>query len=259
MFWGYGNLARYLGPHQPVLAFRSRALQGEDEHQTIEELAESYLRDLKAVQPHGPYYLGGYCFGGLVAYEMAHRLRANGEDIPFVALINSMPPNSRYTQFCWTPKSAWRFALNVCLKSLYLIPNSTQQWAELLRWKMRVLCRRCRLLVDNDPTSTDPCATGEYYDESGYNETEQRLWQTHLRAILRYRPPVSDLRVALFRSPLHLLYSSFEADYGWSEFAKAKVTIRVIPGTHHTMMEKPSVRQLAKELRSMLVSAHSDP
>ena len=74
MLWGYRNLVRHLGEDQPVLAFQSQGLQGEPEPESIEALAATYVAELRRFRPHGPYYLGGYCFGGLVAYEMARRL-----------------------------------------------------------------------------------------------------------------------------------------------------------------------------------------
>ncbi|MES2695947.1 MAG: amino acid adenylation domain-containing protein, partial [Verrucomicrobiota bacterium] len=74
MFWGYANIAKYLGGERPVFAFKSRGLDGQPEWPTIEEMATHYLADLRAQQPHGPYLIAGYCFGGVVAYEMARQL-----------------------------------------------------------------------------------------------------------------------------------------------------------------------------------------
>ena len=72
------NLARSLGADQPVFGLRSYGLGGEPPHYTIEDMAVHYLREIRTVQPKGPYFLSGYCFGGMVAYEMA-RLRAVAE------------------------------------------------------------------------------------------------------------------------------------------------------------------------------------
>src|ERR1041384_8169070 len=58
MFWGYANLSRYLGAEQPVFGFRAPGLAGREETARIEDMAAQYLRDLRAIQPHGPYYLG---------------------------------------------------------------------------------------------------------------------------------------------------------------------------------------------------------
>ncbi|HEX4646645.1 MAG TPA: amino acid adenylation domain-containing protein, partial [Verrucomicrobiae bacterium] len=99
MFWGYTNLSKYLGSEQPLFAFKSRGMDGLEEFGTIEEMAAQYVADLRAFQPHGPYRLGGYCFGGNVAYEMARLLREQGETISLLALINCAPPNSSYARF----------------------------------------------------------------------------------------------------------------------------------------------------------------
>src|SRR3954469_25088298 len=96
MFWGYSNLARHLGNDQPIYAFKSRGLEGLPEWATIEEMAANYITDLRAHQPRGPYLLGGYCFGGVVAYEMARQLEGQGEKVTLLALINCSPPNTDY-------------------------------------------------------------------------------------------------------------------------------------------------------------------
>src|SRR5205823_12104647 len=57
----------------------------------IEELAAYYVESIRGVQPHGPYRLGGFCFSGLVAYEMARLLREEGEELGLLALIDSYP------------------------------------------------------------------------------------------------------------------------------------------------------------------------
>ena len=76
MFWGYVNLARHL--KQPVYGFKSRGLDGLPELESIAEMASQYIADLRRVCPHGPYSLGGYCFGGVLAFEMARQLEAEG-------------------------------------------------------------------------------------------------------------------------------------------------------------------------------------
>src|SRR5207253_9633907 len=64
-----------------------------------------YIADMRRVQPKGPYHLGGYCFGGNVAFEMARQLSSQNEQVDLLALINCAPPNSRYGRPTWTPRS----------------------------------------------------------------------------------------------------------------------------------------------------------
>jgi thioesterase domain-containing protein len=60
-------------------------------HHTLEGLAAHYVSEIRRVQAHGPYRLGGFCFSGLVAYEMARHLQAEGETVSTLALIDTYP------------------------------------------------------------------------------------------------------------------------------------------------------------------------
>ncbi len=83
-------LSDALGLNQPLYAFEPEGLDGGAIHRgSIEELARHYVAEMRKLQPHGPYKIGGYCFGGLVAFEMAHQLRAVGETTGPIAMFNA--------------------------------------------------------------------------------------------------------------------------------------------------------------------------
>ncbi|RKI48186.1 alpha/beta fold hydrolase, partial [Corallococcus sp. AB049A] len=88
----YSELARRLGPSLPVYGLQSRGLDGGPVAESIEEMADLYIDAIRTVQPHGPYQLGGWSLGGLVAYEMARRLRDAGEAVDLLALIDAYVP-----------------------------------------------------------------------------------------------------------------------------------------------------------------------
>jgi len=89
----YHELSRRLGPDQPFYGLQSRGIYGRNSPlRTVEEMAEHYLGELEQIRPCGPYHLVGYCFGGIVAYEMAQRLRERGEEVALLALINAPSP-----------------------------------------------------------------------------------------------------------------------------------------------------------------------
>ncbi len=95
---GYGALARNLGPDQPFYGLQPRGIDGGAPlHSSVESMAAHYLRAIRRVQPHGPYLLGGRCLGSLVAYEMARRLRAKGQEVAMLAVLDSSGP-SRHTR-----------------------------------------------------------------------------------------------------------------------------------------------------------------
>jgi acyl carrier protein len=86
----YADLARRLGPDRPLYALHAQGLYGRDPvHTSIDEMARAYVAQVREVQPHGPYALLGYCFGGHVAHEMALLLRAAGEPVELVGHINA--------------------------------------------------------------------------------------------------------------------------------------------------------------------------
>lgn len=86
------TLARQAGPDQPFYALEPFTFSSDQPLPSIETLAASYLTYVRSVQPHGPYLLGGYCNGGLLAYEMARQLYAQGETVDLLALVNPSSP-----------------------------------------------------------------------------------------------------------------------------------------------------------------------
>ncbi len=88
------ELSRHLGPGRPFYGIQARGVDGTTTpFATIEEMAEAYLAEVRAVQPAGPYHLSGYCGGGVVAYEMARRLHQAGEQVASLVVIDAARPN----------------------------------------------------------------------------------------------------------------------------------------------------------------------
>lgn len=91
--FSYVELAQSLGPEQPFYALQARGLEGRGEpFENLEEMAAEYVRTIRTVQPEGPYRLGGWSFGGAVAFEMARQLRAAGARVDLLALLDSWSP-----------------------------------------------------------------------------------------------------------------------------------------------------------------------
>ena len=86
----FNDLARLLGEDYPFYGIQAYGLDGSKEYlKSIEEMAVHYLKEIRALQPRGPYYLGGFCMGGQVAYEMAQLLRKEGEQVALLAMIDT--------------------------------------------------------------------------------------------------------------------------------------------------------------------------
>jgi thioesterase domain-containing protein/acyl carrier protein len=92
----FASLVNALGEDQPFYGLEAQGLDGtESPFDRIEDMARHFIEELRQVQPAGPYCLGGYCMGGLVAYEMAQQLRGRGEEVVFLALLDTWPPAAR--------------------------------------------------------------------------------------------------------------------------------------------------------------------
>ena len=103
-----GNVAGLLGMSRrmthpgAVIGIQARGLAGDGRpHTTVESMAADYVKEVKARQPDGPYFLCGYSFGGLVAFEMARRLRESGDDLALVALFDSTMSPLRWPLLSW--------------------------------------------------------------------------------------------------------------------------------------------------------------
>jgi thioesterase domain-containing protein len=90
----YAGLARHLDPRQPFYGLRARGVDDlVDPHESVEAMAAEHRQEIRKLQPRGPYYLGGSCMGGMVAFELARQLRAEGEEVALLLLLDSPFPS----------------------------------------------------------------------------------------------------------------------------------------------------------------------
>ncbi|MEU1784353.1 non-ribosomal peptide synthetase [Streptomyces sparsogenes] len=90
------NLAKYFVGDRPFYALRARGFnEGEKPFESFEEMVGTYVDAIRATQPHGPYAVAGYSYGGAVAFEIAKALEAQGERVDFVGSFN-LPPHIKY-------------------------------------------------------------------------------------------------------------------------------------------------------------------
>ncbi|HWF18044.1 MAG TPA: amino acid adenylation domain-containing protein, partial [Verrucomicrobiae bacterium] len=251
MFWGYTNLARSLGPEQPVYVLKSRAMDGQEEFSSIEQMAAQYVSDIRSMQPKGPYQLGGFCFGGIVAYEMARQFEAAGEQVAMLTVLNSAPPNSNYWHFQWTPASMFRFARNLGLLIMRSLRWDPQQRKEFLRWKAAQTRRKFSRMLKMPNGGSYQFSAEEVVDLSSFTRDQRKLWEAHIISLIQFFPKRYKGKVTLFRSRGHPLLCSYDGQCGWDELA-SQVEMHVVPGEHESILEEPHVRVLAAKLKECL-------
>jgi thioesterase domain-containing protein len=104
----FKDLSKYLDKDRPFYGLEYSGMDGETSVlDSIPDMARYNLVRIRALQPEGPYYLGGMCFGGLVAYEMAQQLLAEGEQVPFLGILDST-----HAPYLSRPRSYWVFMLS---------------------------------------------------------------------------------------------------------------------------------------------------
>jgi acyl transferase domain-containing protein/thioesterase domain-containing protein/acyl carrier protein len=237
------HLGRLLGMDREVYGVQARGLYGDEKpHGTIEEMAEAYLAEIRHVRPHGPYLLGGFSGGGLVAFEMAKRLRAIGEDVPIVVMLDTPLPQR--------PKLTYRDrAIMQWTKLQRGGAGYVAEWAKKrVSWELELVRRRFHE-VDEAYTP----GTFKY----------DAIQQAFLRAAAAYKVSYYTGKVALYRPALDKAYqvgperfvnSSRELvleDQGWSPYV-AQIEVWEVPGDHDHMVLEPDVRVLARLVRRRL-------
>jgi len=233
----YTDLARHL-PEHPLIAIQSPGLAtGLPPPESVAGLTERYLAAVQAAGVTGPYRLGGWSMGGLVAYEMAQRLAAGGRPVERVVLVDTKVPRAG----AGTPSDAeltaayvrdvaatlgWRGDPPTAAELAELAPS--QRLATVERWL---------------------AASGLMPHGLPAEDLRRRfvVFRAHYLAQLSYRPPASRVPVALVRPMNH----SRRAE-PWRALAGDLLTVKELPGDHYSLLREPGVAELARWLRGCL-------
>ena len=140
-------LARRLGSDQPFYGLQARGLYGGVAPlRTVEQMAIHYLDELRTVQPHGPYKLAGYCFGSIVAFDMAQRLVQAGETVELLAAFNGPSPtwlhkyrsiSRQPSRLARRPPSPPSRSMRSRIAGVLVNPHKQLRWARYLAWRLR--------------------------------------------------------------------------------------------------------------------------
>ena len=234
----FRELAQTLGKEQPFYGLQARGVDGKlPPADSIEEMASIYLESIRQVQPHGPYLLGGYSGGGVVAYEMAQRLHAMGEPVALVAFLDTFHPATQER----------RQSLNERLRELRREGATSY------------VSRKLRTKVERDGTRLWSQLKLRWYEQRGEAlPIELRNLQLTERFQLlasRYTPSPYPGPVTLFRAQeIHAIYAHMGTSLGWEPLVPA-LNIREVPGDHDSLVREPNVHVLGRLLREALDEA----
>jgi amino acid adenylation domain-containing protein len=232
----YELLSRYLGPEQPFYALQSRGLDGRHApHDSVHDAAAHYLQELRAVQPRGPYHLGGSSSGGIVAFEMAQQLVAQGETAGLVVFIDTqllsrVPGPSRLRE------PAREIATRVDWHLGQLLLKAPEEWPAYLLERARHKARA--LLGRAEPAAPTPLL--------------REVYARNRRALEAYVPRVYPGQITMLLSEAEPFRAFHDLRLEWSRYAAGGLVVRFVPGAHEHVLDEPNVAAVAAELESLL-------
>ena len=241
--FGYSKLARYLGEDQPIYGLEARPEDVKSSDLlSLEAIAARYLEVVQKNQPQGPYNFGGYSFGGVLAYEMAQQLHAQGQKVGLLAMLDNDAPKSGYDQ----PHLNWMFVTG-------FFKNLPYWWNDFWQISTRQRIGRIRRKLFSRPDPSGEADLSDFVDDVAEVPPEYRqLMKKLYQAYDRYQPKPYDGRVTLFRTPRQPLFCSFDPNLGWSQLASGGVDVYPIAGAHRNLLEEPFVAVLAEALQKAL-------
>ena len=243
-------LANYLGDNQPFFGLRL------EEHNfpspfRLEDIAAYHIRNLREVQPEGPYYLGGWCLSGVIAYEMAQQLRRQGALVPLVALFESPNP-SYFRNLPLSEKMAVRFRV--------IMQKMGAHWTTFRQMEFRrgieYLWERVESVVMNHRRRFWRLSYWLQKRVRGkVGESLRDPLQVVFLASRSYTPKPYDGSVVLFLGAAEPWGPYRDPNFGWAKLVRGNFEIQVMPGDHSDMFLEPGAGLLAQRLHACLVTA----
>jgi len=249
----YHALVNRLEPDQPVYAFQARGLDGHIvKDSSVEEMASAYLEELRAFQPEGPYFLGGFCLGGLLALEAAQQLTAAGQEVALVVLIQSIHPESM----------GFKPGINVFRRWWYRATKRINLELENLSHRGKgYIVERCRHLWNRARARTAIAFDNMTHKEAPdptrlrMNYVLESLAIEHQKAMAEYVPRPYGGDVLLFRASKQLSGLMADEYLGWKRVLHGDLDVCEAPGYQQNLMLEPNVSRLAKGLTARLEAA----
>ncbi|MDT9682314.1 amino acid adenylation domain-containing protein [Streptomyces sp. TRM76323] len=243
----YMPFAKHLPEDQPFYAFQAAGADvGTEPVRGIERLAANYIEAMRRVQPTGPYHIGGWSFGGFVAFEMARQLHAAGESVGSLILLDTTALNPGRRP--WTDDEA---LLGWFFWELLWLQHGSATAGDLLPPGLTTLDEKfafmTKLAIDEGVL---PAGSGDAVVRRLF-----RVYEANWRAAFAYRPGVVDYDMVLIRArdplpgvllEMHTAIDSMHADptNGWRERTAGRLSVVEVEGDHLTIMEEPRVSDI---------------
>ncbi|MBK8551796.1 MAG: AMP-binding protein [Ignavibacteria bacterium] len=236
------KLIKYIPSDQPVYVLEPLGQDGKEQpHTDLKEMAAFYVKEIQSLQAEGPYLLGGRCFGGRVAFEMAQQLRKAGHEVALLAIFDTWPP------FISTPKPyipPKRDARHFMVRSLHHL-RAGALWTVVKNYSAYVYFKTKKGIKEK----------AEYMLSDSKKKIFDEIRQIHFKAQDRYVASKYPGKITLIECANY----KAENKEGWRKLAEEGLESHVIPDTEHTtIMSEPHIKLFAEKLNQILDKTNNE-
>jgi aspartate racemase len=245
-------LAHHFAREQPLYGLAAQMLDKKyAPPNRVEDLAAYYIKEMRILQPDGPYFLVGVSFGGLVAFEIAQQLVAQGEQVALLALLDTYAPGAVKQLLARERISShWNNFLQVgptyiLEKTIENVKGKSQRFNHQLNDNLKKICSKFYLSI------------GQPLPDNLQDFTFQ---QENQEAANNYVPQAYPGRVTLFQAISEIAGVTSYRDplLGWGELAVGGLEIHEVPSTHLGIFQEPHVQVLAEKLKACIDRVQGD-
>jgi thioesterase domain-containing protein/acyl carrier protein len=229
----FQQLKKRVRPTQTICALPAQGVNdGETSHFTIESMAGDVVRRMRATQPNGPYYFLGYSMGGVVAFEAARQLRAAGEEVALLAMLDTT---------LWSPPIELSFVNKIRLHWDIISKSEPLIRRRYIDDRLRVLKARIKRFSLKREEQ-------DFVEGLALTAASRKIAELHARARRDYQPGIYDRPIVLFRAARdrRLAITEHETDptLGWSPWTTESVIVHDVNATHVTILRSDALSLL---------------
>jgi amino acid adenylation domain-containing protein len=244
-------LAMALPADLPFYCFEDKGLDGTP-FESIEEAACCYIDEMRQVQPHGPYHLGGSCYGGIVAFEMARRLEELGEPVAALVLIDSLNPTfvRNLSKGQWLLRNVRFYTRRTVWHARRFFTQPPGEWLGYVSGPLKHF--RYGML---DPAKAIAIHDEEMVSSIASNpigEILKRIMRANLSARRKFLPKPYNGSALIFRAGGRCLYQYDDDCLGWGSVVLGGIECSEIKGEHESILDQPAVQLVAEKLDAKL-------
>lgn len=243
----FSGIGLHVDQEQPVFGIQAQGLDGvEEPMDNMEDIARYYIESILAQNPHGPYALAGYSFGGYVVIEMARQLRELGHEIKMLGIFDT---NAKNLDFHGNNFSVFKERVKKQLpKFWWIITSFLKAPKATVNYQRHIITTRLKEIFGGQHQTEAEAESGGIY------EIMRRIDKKYDIAYQAYKLAPFEEKIHLFRATDNVYFVEDFKYLGWQKYALKGVEVHDVPGDHKTMLLAPNDKEFARTLQQVLDS-----